>query len=146
MKKLLYTIFPLIILLSGVGLGGCKKYLNKLDNPNLVTDPPLNGMLAHTTYRTGYSVYEMGDVTSYYVQYLAGNQKGGDKDIYNPVDFSETWTDSYFSMMNIKQMILKAQATGAWLHLGVGQTLMALNLNMLINAFGDVPYSKALDG
>ena len=146
MKKILFNIIPLIILLSSLGLGGCKKYLDKLDNPNQVTDPPLNGRLAQVTYRTGYSVYEMGDITSYYVQYLASNQKGSDKDTYNPVDYSTFWTDAYFSMMNIKQMMIKAQETGAWLHLGVGQTLMALNLNMLINAFGDVPYSKALDG
>jgi hypothetical protein len=143
MKKLLYII-PAVILLSGVT--GCKKYLDKLDNPNLVTDPPLNGRLAQVTYRTGYSVFEMGNITSYYVQYLASNTKGSDKDIYNSVDYSTTWTDAYFSMMNIKQMMLKAEATRAWLHLGVGQTLMALNLNMLANAFGDVPYSKALDG
>ena len=146
MKKILFNIITVVIVLSGPGLGGCKKYLDKLDNPNLVTDPPLNGRLAYVTYRTGYSVYEIGNITSYYVQYLASNTKGSDHDVYNPVDYSPEWTDSYFSMMNIKQMMIKAQATGAWLHLGVGQTLMALNLNMLINAFGDVPYSKALDG
>ncbi|HMI62031.1 MAG TPA: SusD/RagB family nutrient-binding outer membrane lipoprotein, partial [Puia sp.] len=143
MKKLLYIFLAAI--LTG-GLTGCKKYLDKLDNPNLVTDPPLNGLLAQGTYRTGYSVFEMGDITSYYVQYLAGNTKGSDADVYNPVDYSSTWSDSYASMMNIKQMILKAQTDRAWLHLGVGQVLMALNLNMLINTFGDVPYSNALEG
>ncbi|HEY4289428.1 MAG TPA: SusD/RagB family nutrient-binding outer membrane lipoprotein [Puia sp.] len=143
MKKLLYIFLAAILTGS---LAGCKKYLDKLDNPNLVTDPPLNGLLAQGTYRTGYSVFEMGDITSYYVQYLAGNTKGSDADVYNPVDYSTTWSDAYASMMNIRQMILKAQTDRAWLHLGVGQVLMALNLNMLINTFGDVPYSNALEG
>jgi len=143
MKKLFYIF--LAAALTG-GLTGCEKYLNKLDNPNLVTDPPLNGLLAQGTYRTGYSVFEIGDITSYYVQYLAGNTKGSDADVYNPVDYSGTWSDSYASMMNIKQMMIKAQADRAWLHLGVAQVLMSLNLNMLINAFGDVPYSNALEG
>jgi hypothetical protein len=34
----------------------------------------------------------------------------------------------------------------AYHHVGVGKIMMAYNLNMLINAFGDVPYSEALKG
>lgn len=137
------------ILLTGaliIGLSGCSKYLDKLDNPNLVTDPPLNGLLGQTTYNTGYNVYRMGYSVSYLTQYQASSTKGSDTEIYNEVDYSTTWTAFYTNMMNIRQMLNKAQAVGAFHHIGVGKIMMAYNLNMLITAFGDVPYSEALKG
>ncbi len=88
----------------------------------------------------------MGNLTSYYTQYLASNTQASDADIYNSVDYSTTWTNFYTTMMNIKQMNNKAEAVGAYQHLGVGKILMALNLNLLINVFGDVPYTEALKG
>ncbi|MEX6688237.1 SusD/RagB family nutrient-binding outer membrane lipoprotein [Danxiaibacter flavus] len=138
----------IICLAAGLLLftGGCSKYLDKLDNPNLVTDPPLNGLLAEATFQSGMDVYRMGDIVSYYTQYLASNSKGSDADIYNEVDYSTTWTNFYNTMMNIQQMITLAEKQGASKHLGVGKILMALNLNMLVNSFGDVPYSEALKG
>ncbi|GAO44770.1 hypothetical protein FPE01S_04_00130 [Flavihumibacter petaseus NBRC 106054] len=125
---------------------GCDKYLDKLDNPNLVTDPPINGQLATVTYETGMNCYRMGDVTSYFTQYLASNQQASDADIYNEVDYSTTWSNFYAAMMNIRQMIDKADATSAFQHRGVGKILMAYNLNMLVTTFGDVPYSEAMQG
>lgn len=129
-----------------IGLTGCSKYLDKLDNPNLVTDPPLNGLLAQNTYNTGYNVYRMGYTASYFMQYQASSTKGSDTDIYNEVDYSTSWTAIYSTMMNLQQMLNKAAQDNAYHHVGVGKIMMAYNLNMLINAFGDVPYSEALKG
>ncbi|QEC45113.1 SusD/RagB family nutrient-binding outer membrane lipoprotein [Pseudobacter ginsenosidimutans] len=129
-----------------VSITGCDKYLDKLDNPNLVKEPPLNGLLTTSTYQTAYDAFLMGDITSYYTQYLASNSKASDGDIYNEVDYSNTWESFYATMMNIQQMITKAEANKAYKHLGVGKILMAYNLNMLINSFGDVPFSEALKG
>lgn len=143
MKRSFYILLASLVL---GGLTGCKKYLDKLDNPNLVTNPPLNGLLVYCTYNTGYDTYLMGNVTSYYTQYLASNVKGSDVDIYNEIDMSTTWTAFYATMMNTRQLIDKSLAQGATLHAGVGQILMAMNLNMLINVFGSVPYSTALQG
>ena len=53
MKKLIYILFAGSFALT---ITGCSKYLDKLDNPNLVTDPPLNGLLAEATFETGRDV------------------------------------------------------------------------------------------
>ena len=143
MKKLIYILFAGSFALT---ITGCSKYLDKLDNPNLVTDPPLNGLLAEATFETGRDVFRISDNVSYYVQYLASNTQGSDGDIYNEVDLSQTWTDIYFTMMNIKQMNDRAIEQGSTQHLGVGKILRAINLTLLINAFGDVPYTDALQG
>ncbi len=126
---------------------GCKKFLDKLDNPNLVNKPPINGLLATATSQTGLDVFRMGNITSYFTQYLASPTKASDGDIYNPVDYSGTWQNFYLSaMMNIKKMNDLATEQNAYYHLGIGKVMMALNLNMLINAFGDVPYGDAFQG
>lgn len=138
--------YILLIGLLFIGFSSCSKYLDKLDNPNLVTDPPLNGLLAQTTYNTGYNVYRMGYSVSYFTQYQTSSAKGSDTEVYNEVDYSTTWTAFYSNMMNIQQMLDKAVATGAFHHVGVGKIMMAYSLNMLITAFGDVPFSEALKG
>ncbi|EOR96465.1 hypothetical protein ADIARSV_0368 [Arcticibacter svalbardensis MN12-7] len=125
---------------------GCNSYLDKLDNPNLVINPPLNGLLATATSQTGLDVFRMGNAVSYYSQYLASNTKGSGADTYDEVDYSGTWSYFYSCMMNIKQMNDLAVTEDAYYHLGIGKILMAFNLNMLINTFGDVPYSTAFMG
>ncbi len=127
-------------------LSGCSKFLDKLDNPNLVTNPPLPGLLAEATFETGRDAFRLGDAVSYYTQYLASNSAASDADIYNEVSYSTTWSNFYQTMMNIRQMNDRAFAQGATEYLGVGKILMAYNLNMLINTFGDVPYSEAFQG
>jgi hypothetical protein len=125
---------------------GCKKYLDVNTNPNLVYNPPINGLLNNATYQTGLNVQRMGNITSYYVQYLASPNTGSDRDIYKEEDLSTTWTNHYNVMTDIRQMIQLAEKQNATEHLGVGKILMAMNLNMLINMFGDVPYTEAFLG
>ena len=140
------TFYILALLLGIVAFPGCKKYLDINDNPNLVTNPPINGLLANATYQTGLNVYRFGNITSYYMQYLASSNAGSDRDTYKEEDFSGTWSAVYDVMMDIMQMNKLAIEQGSSQHLGVGKILLALNLNMLINTFGDVPYSEAFQG
>lgn len=143
MKNLIKALFFVVII---TGFGSCSKELDKLDNPNLVTDPPINGLLVTATYNTAYNTFRVGNSVSYYTQYLASSTKGSDIDVYNEVDFSNTWTALYNTMMNIKQMENKSITEEAWHHQGVAKILLAVNLNMIVNNFGDAPYSEALQG
>lgn len=143
MKKILYTAALAVLALS---FSACEKYLDKLENPNLVTEPPLNGLLAKATFESGMDVYRMGYNVSYLVQYQASSSSGSDIDIYNPVNFSSMWTSFYGAMMNIAQLNKMAEEKGATQHLGIGKILMAYHLNMLISAFGDVPFEEAFKG
>ena len=143
MKKILNIAVLAVLALS---FSACEKYLDKLENPNLVTDPPLNGLLTKATYESGMDVYRMGYNVSYLVQYQTSSSQGSDLDIYNPVNFSSMWTSFYGAMMNIAQLNKLAEEKGATRHLGVGKILMAYHLNMLITAFGDVPFGEAFKG
>lgn len=142
MKQLIVSSFLLFILV----ISGCKKYLDINTDPNLVTEPPVNGLLASTTYQTGLNVQRMGDLTSYYVQYLASPNPGSDRDTYKEEDLSVAWGYHYDVMTDIARMNELSLEKGSSKHLGVGKILMAMNVNMLINMFGDVPYSEAFQG
>lgn len=140
------SIYINIIIIISLAISGCSKFLDKLDNPNLVTDPPLDGLLTEATFETGRDVFRIGYAVSYYNQYLASNSQGSDADIYNEVNYTTEWSNIYATMMNIRQLNDRAAAIGSTQHLGVGKILMALNINLLINTFGDVPYTNALKG
>ncbi|MBD0374182.1 MAG: SusD/RagB family nutrient-binding outer membrane lipoprotein [Flavisolibacter sp.] len=139
-------LFLYSLIIAGVLVSGCKKYLNVNTDPNLVYNPPINSLLVTTTYQTGLNVQRMGNITSYYVQYLASPNAGSDRDTYKDEDLSTTWTFHYNVMTDIREMMRLAQDRQASEHMGVAKLLMALNLNMLINMFGDVPYSQAFLG
>ena len=142
-----HKLFQIPILLFFLLLAaGCDKYLDINDNPNQVTSPPINGLLDTATYQTGLNVQRMGNITSYYVQQLASPNQGSDRDTYKEEDLSGTWTAHYNVMTDISRMMQLAQEKGSSEHLGVAKILMSLNLNMLINMFGDVPYSEAFQG
>jgi hypothetical protein len=142
MKKLfLYTFLLLMVVLAS-----CDKYLDVNTNPNLVYNPPINSLLVATTLQTGLNVQRMGNITSYYVQYLASPNAGSDRDTYKEEDLSGTWTAHYNVMTDLREMMRQAERLQATEHMGVAKVLMALNLNMLVNMFGDVPYTQALQG
>lgn len=143
MKSKLFKILMLPVLLL---FAGCDKYLDINDNPNLVTNPPINGLLVSATYETGLNVQRMGNITSYYVQQLASPNTDSDRDTYKEEDLSTTWTAHYNVMTDINRMMTRATESGSSQHLGVAKILMSLNLNMLITMFGDVPYSEAFQG
>jgi hypothetical protein len=133
------------ILLLVLLLPACKKgYLDvNQSNPNLTDKPPINGLLAATTYASGKNVFYTGYIASYYVQQLASPNVGSGSDIYDDVDRSSTWRTLYFAVEDLRQMQALATEKNAYEHIGVAKVLEALNISMLIDFFGNVPYTEA---
>ncbi len=139
--------FIQLIALSILLFGSCKKgYLDINEkNPNQTENPPINGLLANVTYETGLNVFRAGNISSYYVQQLASPNASGGSDIYDNVDRSSLWYSIYNIIRDGRVMQEKALAANAFQHSGVGKVTEAMNMNLLINIFGDAPYSKAFD-
>ncbi len=139
--------FIQLIALSFLLFGSCKKgYLDINEkNPNQTENPPINGLLANVTYETGLNVFRAGNISAYYVQQLASPNASGGSDIYDNVDRSSLWYSIYNIIRDGRVMQEKAAAASAFQHLGVGKVTEAMNMNLLINIFGDAPYSKAFD-
>lgn len=138
MKKIiLYT------LLLGICLPSCKKYLDVNENPNAPTTPPINGILGQATYQTALNVFRAGSLTANYVQYFASSNPGSSSDIYEPVDASGTWTSLYNTMTDIYDLDKLGQKNGSTEHQGVAKILMAINLKIVHDLWGNAPYSQA---
>lgn len=138
-------IFPTLLLFITV-MTGCQKFLDINENPNAAEEPPINGLLANTTYTTAFNVFNVSDWTSYYTQYLASSSPGSDNDVYADVNASGTWNALYNTMTDIYDMKRFAGAKGLNAYVGIADILMALHLNTASNVWGDIPYTDAFLG
>ncbi|WPR77883.1 SusD/RagB family nutrient-binding outer membrane lipoprotein [Algoriphagus sp. NG3] len=141
-KNKTLAIIGISVLLSA---SACDSYLDVNENPNNPTDAPISGLLTNSTYETSLNVYRQGSAVSNYVQYLASPNPGSGSDTMEPLNFSTLWFNLYNVMTDLYTMNEKAEASGASHYLGVGQVLMALNLGMTVDFFGDVPFSESFN-
>lgn len=144
LKKIIYiALLPAMIFIGA----GCKKgYLDiNQTNPNQTDKPPIGALLANVTSETGLNVYRAGYFTSNYVQYLASSGVSSSFDTYDDVDRSSIWQTIYNVIQDSRVMITIAEEKNAYHHIGVAKLTEAMNMSLLIDLFGDVPYQQAWD-
>jgi hypothetical protein len=90
------------------------------------------------------------------MQYLASPNTGGASDIYENADRSTLWFNHivtgtnpyggvYNTLMDERVLLQKATDAGATEHVGVAKVTEAMNMSLMIDLFGDVPYSEAFN-
>lgn len=135
---LLFTIF--------FGMQSCKKdYFDLNENPNQVTTPSLSSLLSTATHKTGINNYNVGSITSTYVQYLANPSAAAASDIYQEVDNTGTWDALYYAMADISDLKNLAVKQNSSEYLGVANVLLSYHLNLVTDLWGDVPFSDAFN-
>lgn len=146
MQKIIkYTVLSALI--TTLSLQGCKdSYFDDLsDNPNQVPVATLSTLLATSTYKAGNNNYLVGSLTAPYVQYIANPAANGAADTYQTIDFSSTWDALYFAMADANEMKKLAVAQGSSEYKGVANVLIAYNLIMVNDLWGDAPFSQAFN-
>ena len=144
MKKITRKITACILLI--MVFGSCQKYLDINKNPNAATEPPIAGLLAHGTNASAYTTFNVSNITSYYVQYLASPTKGSDLDTYNVTDQTYTWSYTYDVLTDLHAMRNFAIEKNLGAYEGVADILTAYNLHLTLNLWGNIPYSEAFQG
>lgn len=137
-----------ILLLAALvaGMQSCKKgYFDLSENPNQVTTPSLASLISTATHKTGINNYNVGSITSNYVQYTANPSASAASDIYQEVDFSGTWDALYYAMADISDMKKLAMEQGASEYLGVANVLLAYHINLVSDLWGNAPFSDAFN-
>lgn len=124
---------------------GCESFLDVNENPNNPEDAPISGLMTNSTFETALNVQRAGSATSNFVQYLASPNPSGGSDVMDRLDYSGTWFNLYNVMTDVSEIIRKAEEVDANHYLGAGQVLMALNLGMTVDLFGDVPFSQSFN-
>ncbi|MCX2432548.1 MULTISPECIES: SusD/RagB family nutrient-binding outer membrane lipoprotein [unclassified Pedobacter] len=146
MQKIIKYTF-LSAMMATLGLQGCKdSYFDKLsDNPNQVTAPSLNALLATSTYKAGFNNYSVASIILPYVQYTANPAANGAGDTFQAIDFSATWDLLYFAMADANEMKKLAVTQNSSEYKGVADVLIAYNLMMVNDLWGDAPFSEAFN-
>lgn len=143
--KNLINKYTYLIVASIFLMVSCDDYLDINQDPNNPTEAPLAGLMVNSTFETAQNTYRMGSITSYYVQYLASPNAASSSDVMDPVSHSGTWSSMYNVLTDLNDLIAQAEVSGANHYQGAGQIMMAVNLGMTVDVWGDVPYSEALD-
>jgi hypothetical protein len=142
-KLLFGTAFLFIVVFTT----SCKKYLDINQDPNRPTEAPINGLLAATTQNTGLNVFRVANAgPNYFVQYFASPNASSPTDIYDRVDYSGLWRSLYDNMTDLydlQELSVKLNSTA---HLGMAKVMMAINLSMTTNLWGNVPFNDAFKG
>ena len=76
------------------------------------------------------------------INYMSGRTY---QNVYNPDSWNGVWSSAYQGMMeDIRLMNQLADESGLTFHSGIGKTIQAYVLLTLVDLFGDIPYSEAL--
>ncbi|RYZ45237.1 MAG: SusD/RagB family nutrient-binding outer membrane lipoprotein, partial [Sphingobacteriales bacterium] len=140
-KKYQYLTFMLIAVAL---LQSCSKdYFDLNTNPNQVDKPTLGTLLTTATHKTGINSYNVGSITSVYVQYLANPSASASSDIYQVVDYTSTWDALYYAMADINDLKALAKEQGSSEYVGVADVLLSYHLTLVSDLWGNAPFSDA---
>lgn len=145
MKKI-YKIFAVFTLT--IGLNSCSDSYFDVNTPsNSVEfkDLALKDMLAPTIYYTMRAQVTAAQDIDMFSQHIASAfaVQGADTQAESTTG-QAVWNDIYLrSMANLKQIETKANGLNATHYKGIAHVLMAINLGLATDSWGDVPYSQA---
>lgn len=147
MKK----IFFLTIILIGISFQSCKEDFEDLVNsPNSPTVVPPSSLLS-TAEVTTFFVHSgtLTRISSIFTQQLTGTADGqfGAMNLYNINEsaYENDWDVLYTNALTNTKIIIDDFGADNPHYKGMAQVLMAINLAILTDFWGDVPFSDALD-
>jgi hypothetical protein len=149
MKKYIKSI---ILLALGVMLAfnsSCETTeLNLLDDPNALSssagDP--DKLLDGVQISFGDAIHYLGEPAAEVtrLKYMFGRNY---QNAYSAAFFDSDWSTMYRRILkNIRTLTPIAENAGFTKHIGISQVLEAYSIVTLVDMFGDIPYSEALDG
>ncbi|WP_460892523.1 SusD/RagB family nutrient-binding outer membrane lipoprotein [Rufibacter soli] len=140
-----YTALGLMGFLS---LAGCDSFLDVNDDPNRATAVSSDALLSPIIVSTADAHYFLGLYTSLFSQQLAAYTSGPQiADRHIDVRVNTAWNTIYLNNLNNANFLVnQATAEGSLHYAGITKVLQALNLGMLTDTWGDVPFSQASQG
>jgi Starch-binding associating with outer membrane len=148
MKKLNYIYVVMLISTLTISSISCKKYLDVNTNPNKPSTITLSTLLPSVEEATANNHYQVGFTACLLSQQLAAYTSGPLNDDQNlDVRMGGAFASLYANAFgNNNELIKLAQAQNAPFYEGVGKILMAINLGLATDVWGNIPYSKAFTG
>ncbi|MFN0013338.1 MAG: SusD/RagB family nutrient-binding outer membrane lipoprotein [Saprospiraceae bacterium] len=143
------------VLVIGLSLfsTSCKEYLDVNINPNAVQDAPIEQLLTSATTTVGFFAgSDLHRFSSLLSQQFSGMGQGAttqpqEYDRYNiqGSDLNNVWNLAYATILSDLELIVQKAATENSPHYaGVAKVLKAYMYQLMVDAWGKVPYTEAL--
>ncbi len=147
MKKIIYITIIAVFLFTG--FNSCRKGDDLYVNPNAPLSATPASMLSACEVGT-FNALESGAVriASIFMQHTSGvNGQMVQPEQYQPIesDMDNYWNTIYPNMLNCK-LIGDNYGDKDPAYRGIGKVLLAMNLGLATDMWGDVPYSEAFQG
>jgi Starch-binding associating with outer membrane/Susd and RagB outer membrane lipoprotein len=142
MKRKINT---LLLALGVLLVSSCE--LDYLNNPNLVTEASTDAdFLLNNIQLRFREVFNGVSDSGQRLTRMINQDANTYETAYLPTDYNELWTDSYAGVLaDVKVLKKIAAEKGFKRHAGIAKTLEAYTLMTMVDAFGSIPYSEALD-
>ncbi|MEO6932518.1 MAG: SusD/RagB family nutrient-binding outer membrane lipoprotein [Chitinophagaceae bacterium] len=130
---------------------GCKKgFLDVNDNPNAPgkADPALvlTNALTQTASIVSVDYLFLNGTQNYYGSSVrAGTPGPVVTNNFTSADFANSWLHSYHNLNDYNYIEKGAASSNKWFLVGVAKIMKALNFQMLVDTYNDIPYKEALD-
>jgi hypothetical protein len=141
----------LIILISVVALASCKKFVDVNTNPNTptVTRPEFvfaNALNQTASFIVGGS-HSLGSTWSGQMSHSTSFTGGGEEKTYAFTSSTFDFFGTGYDNLNDYQFVINNAAAGGKAHLiGPSKIMQALMFQKLVDLYGNVPYTQALQG
>lgn len=127
----------------------CESYLggNANIDPTRPRTATLSALLPAAIEATSQNHYSAGFQVSQITQQTS-SVFGAGADVHaNETRLEGSWTGIYLTALaNLDVMVKQAEAENAPYYVGIGKILMAVNLGLATDIWGDIPYSEAFKG
>lgn len=138
--------FTYVIILVSLIFSCSEDSLTEIDtNPNVVNDAPLNSLLPQLIISYSNEIVGAGAATQ---AGFMSEQTSGVLGFNSYTDLegasSVAWENGYLMLNDLEFMKAKAIENEAWTYAGIADILKAFTLTTLIDLYGDIPYSEAL--
>ncbi|WP_345161750.1 SusD/RagB family nutrient-binding outer membrane lipoprotein [Nibribacter koreensis] len=129
-------------------LASCDSYLDVNDDPNRAKAVSSDALLSPIIVATAEGHYSLAIYTSMFAQQLAAYPSGFQQaDQHIDVRANTAFNTLYLNSLNNADVLVKqAAAEGSSHYVGIGKVLQALNLGLLSDTWGAVPFSQAFQG
>jgi hypothetical protein len=148
MKKTLAYIFMGVMVLGT----SCKKYLDINNNPNQATSATPELILPQALAATANNMNGFNSYGAQLVGYMAnaGGYGGFGSSIsynFSSNDFSARWTSTFDNLEDYQAILDKSKGDPQYRYfLGAARIMKAINYQLLVDTYNDVPYNDALKG
>lgn len=130
---------------------GCEKhFLDINNNPNAPAqaDPALvlTNALTQTAHIVGTDYLFINGTQNYYGSSVrAGTPGPVTTNNFTSADFAGSWFDNFHNLNDYSFIEKNATLSNKWFLVGVAKIMKALNFQMLVDTYNDVPFTEALD-